>query len=119
MLYMKKENKKIGHAIKMFRKLKGLSQMSLAERIGVSYQQIQKYEKGASALSITRLTQLANALEVPLASFFPGEQETVLEQAACYGRLDDDEQQLLHLFRAIKDRKGKRAVLAFLKALAE
>ena len=61
----------IGEIIKGFRKAAGMSQMKLAAKLGISYQQIQKYEKGASQLNMPRITQMSKALGVPLKAFFP------------------------------------------------
>jgi transcriptional regulator with XRE-family HTH domain len=53
-----------GEIIKECRLAADLTQMKLAAKIGVSYQQIQKYEKGLSSLSLPRLFQFAEALEI-------------------------------------------------------
>ena len=50
----------------------GFTQESLAEQIGVTSQQIQKYESGASKLNSDRLQQLAQVLSVPVQAFFTG-----------------------------------------------
>ena len=67
-------NKKIGLKIKQLRKGWGLSQIELAERIGISFQQIQKYEKGATRISVARLQQISEALGVNITLFFEEEQ---------------------------------------------
>lgn len=106
--------------IKEYRQAKGLTQMALSEAIGVSYQQIQKYEKSGDTISAARLKQLAEALGVPTAVFFAsvGEGDRVAETAASYGKMSDDERQLLQLYRSIKDKRTKKAVLEFIKAIA-
>ena len=50
----------------------GLSQKNIAEAIGITFQQIQKYENGANALNASRLYGLAQLLHVPVAYFFDG-----------------------------------------------
>jgi transcriptional regulator with XRE-family HTH domain len=115
---MEREQKKIEGIVRHIRKARGISQMDLAERVGVSYQQIQKYEKGVDNLSIKRLGQIAQALNVPITVFFPPEKETACEPLAPYGKLTDEEQFLLHSFRSIKDRIVRKAVLDFLKNLS-
>lgn len=62
----------IGLRVKLRRTLAGLSQSALAERVGVTFQQVQKYENGATSISAARLWQLANALDVPVSFFFDG-----------------------------------------------
>lgn len=62
----------IGLRIKLRRTLAGLSQTALGERMGVSFQQVQKYENGISSLTAMRLWQIADALDVPISYFFDG-----------------------------------------------
>ncbi len=117
---MKKETDKghIGSLIRNMRKAAGLSQMALAERVGVSYQQIQKYEKGASEISITRLAQIADALNTPVNTFISGDEPVVSESKSLYGALSDDEIELLKLFRKIKNKKLKDGFLIAVKGIA-
>jgi transcriptional regulator with XRE-family HTH domain len=115
---MKKEGKNVGQIVKETRKAKGLTQMDLAELMGMSYQQIQKYEKGVDNISVERLKQLAKVLDVPVTLFFPSDKEMVAESPAVYGKMADDELLLLRLYRSIKDKKIKNAVLEFLKTMA-
>lgn len=116
---MKESNKKIEDIIKGLRKAKGLSQMQLAEMLGVSYQQVQKYEKGNTKISVERLGQIAKALDVPMNIFFPSGTDMVSETAAVYGKLTAEEQLLLQLFRSTKNKKLRSAILELLKAAAK
>lgn len=117
---MKKHGKKtIDQLIREYRKARGISQMKLAEMVGVSYQQIQKYEKGMSRISVDRLQQISRALGVPVKDFFAPENWMIAETPAIYGKMTDDEQLVLHLFREIKDKKLKKAVIEFMKSLAK
>lgn len=61
----------VGEKIRQRRKALGLSQEKLGERIGVTFQQVQKYEKGVNRVGASRLAKLAEALCVPLPFFFP------------------------------------------------
>jgi transcriptional regulator with XRE-family HTH domain len=56
----------------MRRMLIGMSQEKLGEALGLTFQQIQKYEKGANRISASRLQQISDALSTPLAYFFKG-----------------------------------------------
>jgi len=87
--------------------------------VGVSYQQIQKYEKGVSTISVGRLEQISKALDVPINLFYQSEKGRVSEAPAIYGKITDDEHLLLQLFRKIKNKRSKNAILEFLKTLAE
>ena len=63
-------NKHLGNKLKMRRLALGLTQTKVAKAINVTFQQIQKYEKGINGVSSTRLLQLSNYLKVPINYFF-------------------------------------------------
>ena len=63
-------NKHLGNVLKMRRLALGLTQTRVARAINVTFQQIQKYEKGINGVSSTRLLQLSNYLKVPINYFF-------------------------------------------------
>lgn len=60
----------VGGRIRLRRMMSGLSQERLGEQMGLTFQQIQKYEKGANRVGASRLFQLAQVLEVPVSYFF-------------------------------------------------
>lgn len=62
----------VGARVRMRRMLTGMSQEKLGEALGLTFQQIQKYEKGANRISASRLQQISEALNTPLAYFFKG-----------------------------------------------
>ena len=71
-------NKHLGSKLRMRRLALGLTQTKVAQAINVTFQQIQKYEKGTNGISSLRIMQLANFLKVPVVYFFeeyPGYQE--------------------------------------------
>lgn len=61
----------VGRRIRTRRQALGMSQEKLGEALGITFQQIQKYEKGANRVGASRLAQIADALDVPPAFFFP------------------------------------------------
>ena len=63
-------NKHLGSKLKIRRLALGLTQTKVAKAINVTFQQIQKYEKGTNGVSSIRLLQLANYLKVPVNYFF-------------------------------------------------
>ena len=65
----------VGAKIRMFRINRGMSQTALAERIGVSFQQVQKYEKGANRVGASRLSQIASVLGIAVGELFESSQE--------------------------------------------
>jgi len=60
----------IGAQMRNGRTARGLSQEALGEKLGVSFQQVQKYEKGVNRVSAARLFEICKALKLPLASMF-------------------------------------------------
>lgn len=64
----------VGARIRMFRVNRGMSQAMLAERIGVTFQQVQKYERGANRVGASRLSQIASVLSVSVGELFESSQ---------------------------------------------
>lgn len=123
-------DEKIGRKIKEFRKWYGVSQIELAERIGLSFQQIQKYEKGLTRISVMRLHQIADALKVPIAAFFEDEALTKLsdasrkympEKVSLPGSelLSSEELTLVKLFRRTANKKVREGILKQLQGVFE
>jgi len=113
---MFKSEKSIGGLIRQLRKSSGMSQMQLAEKIGVSYQQVQKYEKGINRLSLSRLRQISGALGVNISIFLEeGEALGVGEPKASYTGLSNDEAKLLMLYRRLQGKKLRTGFLDMLE----
>ena len=62
----------VGKRLRRRRRLLGLTQQTLAEEVGIRFQQIQKYECGANRVSAARLFELSEALSVPIQYFYEG-----------------------------------------------
>jgi transcriptional regulator with XRE-family HTH domain len=62
----------VGSRVRMQRLLAGMSQEKLGDALGLTFQQVQKYEKGTNRISASRLQQLAKILGVPVSFFFDG-----------------------------------------------
>ncbi len=121
-----KSHKQIGIDIKRIREARGMSQMELAEQVGVSFQQIQKYEKGINRISAERIQQIAKALGTSVNTFFEKEKvPMVSEPSEEYSRgekstnVTQEEAKLLQLFRRIENKKLREGLLQQLKGLAE
>ncbi len=115
----KQFRKNIGEIIKKYRLAANMSQMALAEKIGISYQQLQKYEKGINNISVYRLEQIAESLKIPISSFLETEEpEKIAEDIGEYG-LSKEEKTLLDLFRRIDNKDIKRGLLLELKGIVE
>ena len=65
-------DKHVGNRLRQLRALRGITQTALADETGVTFQQVQKYEKGANRISASRLWEISRVLDVPIASFFEG-----------------------------------------------
>ncbi len=65
-------DKHVGSRVRMRRMMIGMSQEKLGEKLGITFQQIQKYEKGTNRVGASRLQQIATVLAVPPAFFFEG-----------------------------------------------
>ena len=62
----------VGRRVRIRRVLAGMSQTALAEGLGLTFQQLQKYESGSNRISASRLWQISQILDVPIAWFFLG-----------------------------------------------
>ncbi len=69
----------VGKRLRLRRNMEGLSQEAMAREVGITFQQIQKYERGVNRMSASRLFEFAGVLRVPVAYFFEG-----LDQPANY-----------------------------------
>jgi transcriptional regulator with XRE-family HTH domain len=65
-------DKHVGTRVRMRRMMMNMSQSDLGEALGLTFQQIQKYEKGTNRVSASRLHQMAQVLQVPVPFFFDG-----------------------------------------------
>ena len=69
----------VGKRIRHRRWLVAMTQQQLAEKVGIKFQQIQKYETGANRVSASRLWDIADALDVPVSFFFEGIEENPVQ----------------------------------------
>ena len=107
-------NRHLGSKLRMRRLALGLTQTKVAQAINVTFQQIQKYEKGTNGISSLRIMQLANFLKVPVVYFFE-------DFAGFVGNIDEKVEEtdynyafLAKLFTSLSDQK-KEKILQVLK----
>ncbi|WP_072375559.1 helix-turn-helix transcriptional regulator [Hyphomicrobium sp. NDB2Meth4] len=105
----------VGRQLRLRRIDCGLSQSALAAVLGVSFQQIQKYEKGTNRLSAGHLFELAQLLSCSPNDFF-AKPETVATAKGTIGIASDNELALVRTFRSL-DRRSQEAVLALASSL--
>lgn len=65
-------DKHVGSRVRMRRRMLGMSQEKLGDALGLTFQQVQKYEKGANRIGASRLQYLTHILQVPVSFFFEG-----------------------------------------------
>ena len=115
----------VGARIRLRRQEVGLSQQALAESLGVTFQQVQKYERGVNRISASMMVRAARALRCPTSAFLGDlhvdspdrEQEDALQAEinallASPGAVD-----LLRAYAAIRDTEARNAVLAIVRGL--
>lgn len=100
----------IGRLIRRYRKAVKMTQPQLAEKAGVTYQQIQKYENATDRVSASRLVAIADALGVPIEMFF--EDRTPQDQVGQVRRLSRDIEAISHAMAQMPDDLRRRAIAA-------
>ncbi|WEX09257.1 helix-turn-helix domain-containing protein [Chelativorans sp. AA-79] len=118
----------VGSRIRLRRNMLGVSQEKLGESLGITFQQIQKYEKGTNRVGASRLQAIASILNAPVSFFFEGAPSDDKEGGAGFSEegstyvadfLSSSEGiQLNRAFVRIADPKVRRRVLDLVKALA-
>lgn len=99
----------------------GLSQADVAEKLGLSFQQVQKYEKGANRIAQGRLQQFAEVLNVPISYFYGGGMKPIAPTEVQTVLCGLDTKTALRLLRAFvrMDREDARRLVIFIEALAD
>ena len=115
----------VGSRVRIQRKMLGMSQEKLGEQLGITFQQVQKYEKGANRIGASRLQTISQILEVPISYFFP-------QEPAAVGGMGENTQsdyisdfmmssegiELNRAFAQIKDPKLRRKVIDLVRTMA-
>jgi transcriptional regulator with XRE-family HTH domain len=118
----------VGARLKLRRVVVGLSQSKLGEALDITFQQIQKYEKGSNRIGASRLQELARVLKVPPAYFFEGApvgsaRAAGFAETEASSRVTDflstsEGLQLNRAFAAIRDPKIRRRIIDLVASLA-
>src|SRR4051794_39986068 len=120
---------RVGARLRLRRNMLGLSQEKLGEAIGLTFQQVQKYERGANRIGASRLHELSQALDVPVSFFFDdtdpvrapamgGFAEPPAEAFETDPLHQPETLELVRAYLAIEDATVRRRLLDFVKALA-
>ena len=115
----------VGSRVRMRRLMLYMSQTKLADAIGLTFQQVQKYEKGTNRMGSSRLQQVANILQVPVTFFFEGApgQPSIDGKAPSPAYVSDflatsDGLTLTRAFMHIKSAKLRRAIVNIVEEIA-
>jgi transcriptional regulator with XRE-family HTH domain len=122
-------NVRVGARLRLRRNMLGLSQERLGEMIGLTFQQVQKYERGANRIGASRLYQLSRVLDVPVSFFFDntdpvrapamgGLAEPIAETFATDLLRQPETLELVGAFFAVDDATVRQRLLDLAKALA-
>jgi len=114
----------VGANIRLLRLRSGVSQESLAERLGITFQQVQKYEKGANRISASRMVMVCRALGCQIGDLFNGTEDVSLGSGADVALLPAGDRQSRASIRASQlldaiPRRQRTAVLSLLRTLAK
>lgn len=110
----------VGGRLRLRRTLMGLSQTDLAKSVGLTFQQVQKYESGANRVSASRLFHIAESLDVPVSFFFDDmpREGGLEEQPKVAFEPDRELLELTRNYRSIADTEVRRGIYELVKRLA-
>ena len=118
----------VGNRVRVRRLLVGMSQERLGELLGITFQQVQKYEKGSNRVSASRLFQIARVLNVPIQYFYEelkteseqgGFAETSGADLVASALQSPDGVQLARIFSEVTDPEKRKLIITVAKAIAE
>jgi transcriptional regulator with XRE-family HTH domain len=122
-------DKYVGSRVRMRRIMLGMSQGALGDALGLTFQQVQKYEKGTNRVSASRLQQLSQILQVPVPFFFEGaphsgrssrkERESPTPIYITQFLSSTDGHALLKAFSRIKSSAVRRSIVRMIETIAE
>ncbi len=115
----------VGDRIRTRRKTQGMTQKSLGDALGLTFQQIQKYEKGTNRIGASRLKHIASIQQVPISFFFEGApgSSCVLDEAQSIAYVSDflatsDGLALTKAYMSITNVKLRRSIVGLVKQIA-
>ena len=118
----------VGARIRMRRKILGVSQEKLADSLGLTFQQVQKYERGANRVSASKLYEIARSLSAPISFFFeglsdpqagPGMAEVPVDNFVHDFLMTNEGVELASIFPKIKRSRVRRRLLDLVRTMAE
>jgi len=107
-------DKEIGARVRLRRLECGMSQEKLAEALGLTFQQVQKYEKGTNRITVSRLDRIATSLDTTIASFLPDGNFTA--KGGTPEPKERDSLDLLSLFNRLQSKSMRKAIISLVRA---
>lgn len=113
----------VGHRVRARRKMLGLSQTQLGDELGVTFQQVQKYERGTNRIGSSRLFRMSTSLDVPVAYFFEGAETKLPGYAEAKDSIEgvferEETQELVSAYYRISDPRIRKKVLGLARLLS-
>ena len=108
----------VGRNVRIWRMAKGLSQAQLAHRLGVTFQQVQKYEVGSNRIGTGRLVKLAAILRIPIAALFDGTEGADPARSLLGLIADKRAFRLARAFAAIADNTARLSLVNLVEKIA-
>ena len=112
-------DKRVGACVRAARVKAGLSQSKLAAELGITFQQLQKYEKGKNRIAVSTLLLIAEALALPVQSFFDSVERQAGDASDWPDLLSKDNIRLIRAFSAIGDPEVRRRIMGLILAVTE
>jgi len=129
----------VGQRLRVRRSLLGLSQEKLADFVGVTFQQIQKYERGTNRISAGRLLRFSEVLDVPVSYFYDDLEQSKKSSKINIGLSDNEQEgfdsedknleenvmnkretlELVRAYYSVQDPKSRKDILKFIKSIAK
>jgi transcriptional regulator with XRE-family HTH domain len=116
----KSVDKIVGRNVRIFRLAKGLSQTDLADKLGITFQQIQKYEKGTNRVGSGRLFEISQILGISLLALFEGSKTALAnnDDASPFGLLADPlSLRLVQAFSEIAERRTRYSLVELVESM--
>ncbi len=109
----------VGRRAREYRTLQGMSQTAVAERLGLTFQQLQKYERGHNRISASKLYELANIFDVPVAYFFEGMEAGKDAPSRDETLIKRETLELVRAYYSISDPAVRDSIRKFAQAVAK
>ena len=124
----------VGQRLRQRRNMMGLSQEALAKAVGITFQQVQKYEKGVNAMNANRLYEFSQFMRVPISYFFEGVENAMIPEpeepesgfaesgeSFNHGKIVSDRESLemMKAFKRIREHQVRKRLSDLVRAVAD